>query len=61
MREFGEFWGLVDHLVLDHGAEVVVPEEHTQFPLLHSGCELTQAVVGQLRGRAVKELLRHEA
>lgn len=41
----------MDHLVLDHGAEVVVPEEHTQLSLLGGGVELTQTVIRQLGGR----------
>lgn len=49
------------YLEFGHGTEVVVSEEHAEFPLLDGGRELTQAVIGQLRGRAVKELLRHEA
>lgn len=28
------------YLVLDHGAEVVIPEKDTKLSLLHSGCEL---------------------
>lgn len=49
------------YLELDHGAEVVIPEEDAEFSLLHSGGELTQAVVRQLGGRAAQELLRHDA
>lgn len=51
----------VVYLEFGHGTEVVVSEEHAQFPLLHGGRELTQAVVSQLRGSVVKELLRHKA
>lgn len=40
---------------------MVVPEEDAQLALLHGGRELAQAVVGQLRGRAVEELLGHDA
>lgn len=29
------------YLELDHGAEVVIPEEDAEFSLLHSGGELT--------------------
>ena len=49
------------YLVLDHGAEVVVPEEDTELPLLHGGRELTEAVVRELGRRAAQELLRHQA
>lgn len=49
------------HLELDHGAEVVVPEEDAQLALLHGRRELTQAVVRQLSGRVVEELLGHDA
>lgn len=49
------------HLELDHGAEVVVPEEDAELALLHGGRELTQAVVRQLSGRVVQELLGHDA
>lgn len=49
------------HLELDHGAEVVVPEEDAELAFLHGGRELTQAVVGQLSGRVVQELLGHDA
>lgn len=49
------------HLELDHGAEVVVPEEDAELALLHGGRELTEAVVRQLSGRVVQELLGHDA
>lgn len=49
------------YLVLDHGAEVVIPEKDTELSLLHGGRELTQAVVRQLSGRAAQKLLRHDA
>lgn len=49
------------YLELDHGAEVVVPEEDAELALLHGGRELTQAVVRQLSGRVVQELLSHDA
>lgn len=49
------------HLVFNHGAEVVIPEKDAEFSLLHGGCELTQAVVRQLSGRAAQELLCHNA
>lgn len=49
------------YLELDHGAEVVVPEEDAELALLHGGRELTQAVVRQLSGRVVQELLGHDA
>lgn len=49
------------YLVLDHGAEVVIPEKDTELSLLYGGCELTQAVVRQLSGCAVQELLCHDA
>lgn len=52
---------MVIHLELDHGAEVVVPEEHTELSFLHGGRELTQAVVCQLGGRAVQKLLGYKA
>lgn len=52
---------MVIHLELDHGAEVVVPEEHTELSFLHGGRELTQAVVCQLGGRAVQKLLSYKA
>lgn len=29
------------YLVFDHGAEVIVPEKHTEFSFLHGGRELT--------------------
>ena len=48
------------HLVFDHGAEVVVPEEDGQLALLGRGVELTQAVIGQLGCRGFQELLRHQ-
>ena len=51
----------VVHLEFGHGAEVVVPEEDAELALLHGGRELAQAMVGQLGGCAVQELLRDEA
>lgn len=50
----------MDHLVLDHGAEVIVPEEHTQLSLLGGGVEFTQAVIRQLGGRRLQKLLRYQ-
>ena len=52
---------MVIHLELDHGAEVVVPEEHTELSFLHGGRELTQTGVRQLGGRAVQKLLGYKA
>ena len=52
---------MLRYLVFYHGAEVVVPEEHAQLPLLHGGRQLTEAVVCELGGRAAQELLRHHA
>lgn len=49
------------HLELDHGAEVVVPEEDAELALLHGGRQLTEAVVRQLSGRVAQELLGHDA
>lgn len=48
------------YLEFDHGAEVVIPKKDAEFSFLHSRGELTQAVVRQLSGRAVEELLRHD-
>lgn len=48
------------HLVFDHGTEVVVPEEDAHFPLFGSGVELAQAVIGQLSGRRLQEVLGHQ-
>ena len=52
---------VLPYLVFDHGAEVVVPEEHAQLPLLHGRRQLTQPVVRELGRRAAQELLRHHA
>lgn len=49
------------YLELDHGAEVVIPEKDAELSLLHGRRELTQAVVRQLSGRVVQELLCHDA
>lgn len=48
------------HLVFDHGTEVVVPEKHRDLALLGRRVELTQAVVRQLGGRRLQELLGHQ-
>lgn len=53
--------GLSFYLELDHGAEVVIPEKDAELSLLHGRRELTQAVVRQLSGRVVQELLCHYA
>ena len=47
--------------MFDERAEVVVPEEDRQLALLDGGAELTEAVVRQLGGRGLQELLRHQA
>ena len=39
------------YLSPEDGGEVVVLEEHSQFPLLHHAAQLTQPTVGQLAGR----------
>ena len=39
---------------------MVVPEEHGQLPVPHPGVELTQAVVRQLAGRLLQELLANQ-
>ena len=44
-------------LVLAHAGEVVVAEEHGHLPLLYDGVELADAVVGQLTGGLLQELL----
>lgn len=49
------------YLVFDHCAEVVIPEKDTELSLLYGGSELTQAVVGQLSGRAAQKLLCYDA
>lgn len=46
--------------MLYHGAEVVVAEEDAELALLDGSRELAQPVVGQLGGRGLQELLRHQ-
>lgn len=48
------------HLVFDHGAEVVVPEEHGDLALSGRGIELTQAMIRQLSRCGLQKLLRHQ-
>lgn len=52
---------MITDLVLYERAEVVVPEEDAELPLLHSRHHLTQPVIGQLRRRGLQELLCEEA
>lgn len=47
------------YLVFGHGAEVIVPKEDAQFPFLYRGGKLAQAMVRQLCGGVVEELLGH--
>lgn len=49
------------YLVLNHGAEMVVPEEDAQLPFRDGGRELAQAVVGELGSRGLQELLCYQA
>lgn len=48
------------HLVLDHGAEVVVSEEHRDLSLFGCRVEFTQTVIRQLSRCRLQELLRHQ-
>lgn len=48
------------HLVFDHGAEVVVSEEHGDFTLCGRRVEFTQTVIRQLSRRRLQELFRHQ-
>ena len=48
------------HLPLEHGTEVIISEEHAQFPFLHHHVELTQTVVRELSGSGLQKLLRYQ-
>lgn len=52
--------GLELHLVLYHGAEVVVTEEDAELALPDGGGKLAEPMVGQLGGCGLQELLCHQ-